>query len=177
MRKASGRPKKTILTYFNTFLQLCSISTSKRCAFRFRRILRDPQQPQNYSCLYQIVQLFACSFILKIVPMIGNKQQYGLYNVSISPIDHKCFFWKIAYLLIRHIMVIVSKKVVDYIEETGCNERCIEVIVLSHHRRMRKYILVTWELCDRRIFQNLRKASPISTIERIMMKHSTTMLS
>jgi hypothetical protein len=41
---------------------------------------------------------------------------------------------------------------------------------------MRMYIMVTWELCDPLILQNLRIASAIKTTERTTIAHSTNML-
>ena len=109
--------------------------------------------------------------------MIRNKQQNRLYDISISPINNKRIFWDIAHLLIIiFLIVIFRKEVVNYTEDTRCHKCWIGVILLTHHKRISRYILVTCELWEPRMFQNLRNASPMSTTDRTIVTHSTIML-
>lgn len=80
------------------------------------------------------------------------------------------------HLSVRVLFALPREEVAEDAVTRRDHEGCIGTNLLIHHSRMRMYILVTCELCDPRIFQNLRKASAISATERMIMTDSMIML-
>ena len=175
--KATGIPRNMIRSCMGPSLPECTTLASNthtyRCLWTTRHpppLLRSPFPPAK------IVQLSACSCVVKCVPVVGNQQEYRLYHVSIAPIQQEGILGELAHLLVRILFSLPREGVVEDAVDRRDHEGCIGTRLLIHHSRMSTYILVTWELCDPRILQNLRKASAMRATESTIMIDSTIML-